>query len=175
MSIQKENIKINKKINGIAYYQIFGGVTGAILMFIMVIGGYSVLGSSALVLIVPVLFFSFSVIAGIYLLKRKKNYGLLTKINQLMQIPQISIYGFSFQYFAGLFFGVGLSGIFNFNLNLSLPDFKFVLTGSSDEFILMINLIPIILLNRLKKYESQIESNNNALEIVKSHNKKTNG
>ena len=168
MSIIKENISINKKIDWIAYYQIGGGIIGAVLLVMMTLEQVQTSSLSFLYFLIPILFFSFSVFAGIHLLKRHKSSTLITQINQVIQIPQLSLFGFSYQYFAGLFLGLGISNELGIGFNFSLPNFKFVLTNSNDEFLFMVNLIPIILVILLKKFQRKLEQNNRIIEMLES-------
>ena len=168
MGVHKENINIGKKIDWIAYYQIGGGIIGAILLLKLILEQLKSSSISSLYFLLPILFFSFSIFAGIYLLQRNRRGILLTHINQLIQIPQISLFGFSYQYFAGLFFGVGISNDLGIGFNFSLPNFKFVFTDSNNEFLFMVNLIPIILLILLKKFQKKIEGNNRIIEMLEN-------
>ena len=49
-----------------------------------------------------------------------------------------------------------------------ISDFKFIIDTTNEEFIIMVNLIPIILLNRLRKYTETLRGNIDVIQMIES-------
>jgi hypothetical protein len=174
MTVYAENKNINKKIDWIGYYQIGGGILGVVFLLDIITSNLDRVNIQFLYYLLPLTFFSFSAYSGYALIKRKTNGVLLTKINQYLQLPQIGILGFSFQYVAGLFLGLGISGLVDIGFNFNLADFTFSLSSSPNEIIFMINLVPIILLNRLEKYNTKLKKNKKIIETLENEKDENN-
>lgn len=141
------------KIIGI--YQIIGGGVGLFsLVYGQIVNKLDVTIISFGVFIV----FSFSIIAGIFLLKSYEEKAITyTLVNQYFQILTIKLIGIGYQYVAGSYFGIGFSETPKLNLFYKYAIIKsnlLIWPGTDNEITISINLIPIliiIIVSRIRK------------------------
>ncbi len=142
-----------KTINILGTYQIVGGLAGLGIVGWLLLRMGQISGPLFLIFSTAILFYIFSISAGIKLIERKPTkFSLLFSIvNQTIQILGFSIGGFKYEYYSGLEATVGFVYDKEFKLNwgLGVSEFNFELFGSSNEFAVSINLLAIVIISQL--------------------------
>ena len=97
----------------LSFYQIIGGFLGIILIVWALISLSQVQTKGNMFILIgaaflPMLLYIFSVLCGIVLLKNKNKGINLSLINQLLQVVNISNYGFGFKYISGFYMTGGI-------------------------------------------------------------------
>lgn len=131
----------------IGIYQIIGGGFG---LFSLIYGQIINKLDITFISIGVFLVFSFSIFAGISLVKSYNEKSVkYTLINQYFQIIKIKLVGFGFQYVAGSYFALGFSDTPRLCLQYKYALIKsacFVWPGTDNEISVMINLVPLIII-----------------------------
>jgi hypothetical protein len=165
--------KIEDRMLHIGYYQIAGGLLGLILTLRTFIYESTLSGLSLFFYVVAILLFVFSIYSG-NLLRKKNIKGLyLSTWNQVLQLIQISISAFGFEYYSGVFFNIGFEWTEKF-----IPDFNFGLSGwilrytenDLNHNSVYINLIPILILYYINKTRHEIEERKQLIESAEKLN-----
>lgn len=134
----------------IGWYEIIGGSLGfaAILLWIIMNGGYDD-GSDVVISLLSAVLFASSVLAGIMLLKGRK-YGVgLSVVIQLVQITQFFIKGVYFTFLAGALLSLQVYRLFEtfgFKYNAGIYSQFELAIQSSSGFMLSINFVPIAII-----------------------------
>jgi len=147
------------KLKYLAFYQIAGGVLGIGVVIWSLIQAASISGLTSLLLILALVFYSFSFYCGQQLLKGEVKRALkLSFFNQVIQMFIFSIAGFSFKYVSGLMLSVGIDWTHDFKLtlNFALSSFQFNFGLDKEALEVSINLIAIILLFFIDRLQKQI-------------------
>ncbi|NVO84076.1 hypothetical protein [Hymenobacter terrestris] len=155
------NDDIQTKIKRLAYYQIFGGVIGIILIIWLIAQTVTITGILILIFIFAAGLYSFSIYCGNHLLKEETEIGLkLSIINQALQVINFSVSGFAFKFVAGLALiaSIDYTDDFKFTFNFSLSESQFTI-NSEEEFIIMgFNMVAIYLVYFIDKLQQEIEN-----------------
>jgi hypothetical protein len=149
----------NKKVNFVAYYQIIGGAIGFLLaLWVMV----SSEGGGLLILLSTLGLYTFSMYCGKMLLDGKVKDGLrFSTINQVIQTINFALFGYAFNFVAGLNLTVGINYTtdLKFIYNISLSQFKINLNSQKELVIVGINLIALSLIfiigNLMVEYQEE--------------------
>ena len=152
----------SKTLVAIGYYQIIGGIIG-ILMVVFVLFKINPTHSIiAFTFIVAILAFLFSIVCGVYLLKRNSDKAVIIAsiINQLLQIPTFITSAFTYKFISGM--GITLGWTFNSgHINLSANISNFLIEwgpNSSASFYLGVNLVAIFLVVLMFSFLTVAES-----------------
>ena len=165
MRLLSGNIETSMK--NIGYYQIAGGILGLILTLRSFIYEHILSGLSFLFYAVAILLFVFSIYSG-NLLRKANIKGLyLSTWNQVLQLIQISISAFGFEYYSGVFFNIGFQWTEKF-----IPDFNFGLSGwilryteyDLNHNSVYINIIPLLVIYYIRKTQNEIEERKQLIE-----------
>lgn len=145
--------QVEKEINTLGYYQLFGGIVGMIIVAVSI--SIFIEGGQILTMIALTLPFFLSVYAGMQCLNKKQNRLFISKINQALQVISINLVGFGFTYHAGIYFILGFdiieSFLFDFELGISTAAFNYK-TFEEVSFI-KINLVALFILYKIYTYE----------------------
>lgn len=104
---------------------------------------------------VALVLYIISFVAGLCLWKGLKLGKILSIIIQAIQVPQFTIFGFYYFFATGLQLSFG-TGTYSTKLAFHIGNFwEFSYTSDSVEYFIGINLIPILVLILLRKYNQQ--------------------
>jgi len=154
------NHDIKLKIKGLAYYQIVGGIIGFGLTVMAFIQATATNGLLISLLAVFAGLFGFSILCGQQLLKSNLKRGLkLSTANQILQVFNFALLGYSYKYVAGLLLslGVDLTSGFNLTFNFSIPAFQFDINQETETLNIGFNLIAVFLVYYIDKLQKDIE------------------
>jgi hypothetical protein len=115
-------------------------------------------------------FFAFSIYCGVLCLNTKDNALQLSLINQILQIIGFAMFGFAFQYAAGIYLTVGLdlTESFNVKFGAGVSKFDFNFNTGTQRLEVNFNFIAlglIIFIERIKKNIRQEQDNNQVSSI----------
>jgi len=141
----------------IAAIEIFGGTWGLVIMLYRMT---QVLDNLQFIifLLLYMIPFALSILAGILLLKNKETGLILSLVIQLLQIPYFALSGLYYSFISGLLLGVRISfqeGIKNYNFNFTLGGYCQIQTGLPVEFqalginLFAVSLFGFLLFNKL--------------------------
>src|SRR5688500_13713000 len=138
MRMKKNRNNIQSNLNALGIYQIIGGVLGLAFSYWIVNVSFSI------ILLLDLLFalglYGFSIYCGILLIRKHKNGLIFSKVNQLLQVIQLAMFGYGFTYISGVAFSVGLDltdeAVLGFNFAFS----NWRVTVNSELDILMVRL-----------------------------------
>ena len=162
--------RIQNKLSIFGYYQILGGIIGLGLLIWLLLNLTSFY-SLLLIIIVPAfILFSFSIYCGILLLKKPKVGIKLSLINQCLQLFSFSLGGYTYLYFSGLYFTVGLdlTESMNFLFNFGVSSWTLNINTNSPAIELKFNLVAFYLVIAIQKLRKQIEfeENNRLIQSI---------
>jgi hypothetical protein len=162
---------IHSKLNFLAAYQIAGGLIGigitSLIFFKITV--YSILIIAIIIAVIAL--YSFSIYAGILLLKRKLISLNYSSIIQLLQLISFKIAGFGFTYVSGIYItaGIDLTHSFNFRFGMGVSTWDVAIGSSSELFIIYFNfaaLAMIIFIDKIKKQIAQEKANDLVEQIA---------
>jgi hypothetical protein len=145
-----------KWIKTIGLYQVFGGVLGLLLMAPDLRFCDTVTTSLSFVLI---LFFLFSVFAGIKLYKLKPGGRTASIWSQALQIFTVAAGNFYYSFISGISFQLtlDLTDDIKIGFESATSRLSIILQGTEDHFYFGINLVPILIIMFLDKFKTDIE------------------
>jgi hypothetical protein len=155
--------KVANKVRFIAYYQIVGGIVGLGLAAWLSSKTTQFPVSVVIIYLLVIGFYYFSIYCGILLLKQDLKKGLkLSLINQLLQVFNFSVLGYSFKYISGVLLIIGLdfTNETKSSIRFSLgSEFQFNLNGGGNEELtnLGFNLVAIFLVYFIDRLQHKIE------------------
>jgi len=151
----------NRVINLIGIYQIIAGLIGLSLIFKE---HFLFILQHLLTFTLIFGLFTFSVISGIYLLKRQNfSKGInLSLINQGLQLMQFEVLGNGLYYVAGFYLALGFSDTPHFHLDVSYYFFRSACYISffvdSNEITLTLNFVALSILVALCYFNNQLRN-----------------
>lgn len=150
------SIKNGFKFLGI--YQIIGGLIGGIWTIIYTIQLRNLFFIG--LCLIPVFLYAYSIIAGVLLLQKKSSGLTHSTINQFLQLVGISILGWSYRYFSGLFLTIDLDLTNSFGIGFHLGISNWLLAIHSEErtIFLNINLIALFLVVYISKLKVKVHT-----------------
>jgi len=154
-------------MKNIGYYQIAGGILGLILTLRAFVYEQALSGLSFLLYSIAILLFVFSIYSGNLLRKANIKGFSFSTWNQVLQVIQISISAFGFEYYSGVFFNIGFQWTEKF-----IPDFNFGLSGwilrytdyDLNHNSVYINIVPLLVIYYIRKIQDQIEERKQIME-----------
>lgn len=154
--------KTSSKLKGLGIYQIAGGGVGVLLILWALLNSQQVTGLVMLIYFFMLLFFSFSIYCGIFCVRRDDNALRISLINQLLQLIGLAMFGFAFQYAAGIYLtaGVDLSDSFNFKFGAGISKFDLNVNNEAQRLELHFNFIALALIVFIEKLKKQINEEN---------------
>ncbi len=160
--------KVLSKLYGLGIYQIVGGAIGVILIFWAIINGQQLAGLIFLVYLFMFLFFTFSIYCGILCLKKNNSALNLSLINQILQIIGFAMFGFAFQYAAGVYLtaGLDLTEAFNFTLGAGVSKFDVNINNENQRMEVTFNFIALGLIILIEKLKKQVKEEQDKSKIA---------
>ena len=143
------------KIIGI--YQIAGGLVGILLVVwaLFLTTSPSIEFDKllpAVVFIISLSLYLFSILCGVLLYKKKKKAINLSIVNQLMQVISFSVSGFAFKYFSGLYITILIDFVSDiYSLEWGASSWHISLGDIPDSGIIGINLFAVLIVIVLSK------------------------
>lgn len=165
----EKKIKNNRYIlKGIGILEIIGGITGISLVFWLVSQGGEINLISFIILLIALIFYSYSIFAGIILFRKTEKGISHSWIIQFIQIIGISFNGISYLLTSGgnLFLGYNLTeNEINFSFGIIASEFDLSISPDVNNFI-QINIMAIIIIYLLDK---TMKSINEKSELLNSY------
>jgi hypothetical protein len=129
-------------------YQIVGGAIGLLVFLWVVYSGQLFTGPVIILYVLIFIFYVYSIYCGILCIKVKQSALKLSLINQLIQLIGFTVFGFAFNYVAGVYIRVGLdiTSSMNFDFGIGISRFWLSTISEPDRFIIDINLIALVLI-----------------------------
>ena len=154
--------RLKKKVNFIEIYQIIGGIIGLLftsyLLFSSSLSKYQNL-MGYISLVTPFLFFGFCIYSGIQLNRKNYEHGLkLVFISLLMQLIAFDVFGLFYSAINGI--GVKLTLDLTNDIIVGFdfhPSHFLIALNSSDDFIVKINLVTIVMMFYTSKVFQKIK------------------
>ncbi|WP_300596939.1 hypothetical protein [Niabella sp.] len=159
--------KIKTTLSAIGWYQLAGGVTGA-LMILYAFFKQPPAGLNLLIYLLMLLFFAYSFFCGICCLKHKDHALTHAFINQSLQLIGFAALGFAFSYTAGVYVSIGLdlSNAFNIKLGAGISKFTFNINREHARSEISLNLAALWLIYRIDKLKKAISTANENTAIA---------
>ena len=141
-------------LKGIGILEITGGITGIGLILWLILQGMETNTYVFLILLFAIGFYSYSIFAGLQLIKHKENGTFHSWIVQYLQIPGISLGGMTYILTSGgyLFVGYNLTeSNIKFDFGLIASKFQINILNSDEGSFIYLNILAIIVLILLEK------------------------
>jgi hypothetical protein len=156
--MQKTRNSIQSTLNALGIYQIIGGVLGLAFSYWIVNVSFSI------ILLLDLFFalglYGFSIYCGILLIRKHKSGLIFSKINQLLQVIQLAMFGYGFTYISGVSFSLGLDItdglVLGFNFGLS--NWKVTVNSELDILMVRLNLIALFLIVAIDKWQKKLNA-----------------
>ncbi len=159
---------IKNQITYLGYYQIIGGAVGLVLILwlmfnILSIGLGSLFLPIYLLLLLP---FLLSIYAGYQCIRLKNNALKWSLFNQILQLLQLGFGTLTFEYYAGVYLGIGFDFtndlLLRYSFGLSAVNFS-INPGSPQDYM-MVNLVALFLIIFITKLEIKVAENESVLQ-----------
>jgi len=154
-------------MKALGWYQIVGAAIGLYCVAYLLLHQGTITGGNLLAFMIAVALYAFSLYCG-NLLRKTNIKGLqLSTWNQALQVLQLTVWAFSFEYYSGvkLAFGFRWDEVFKPDISLSLSGFYIRYnTDSTSELSVWINVIPINIIYWIGKIENDIEQRKQIME-----------
>ena len=168
----EEEIRRKRNIlKGIGILEIVGGITGIGLIVWFLLQGFQMNSYSFIIFLIAIIFYSYSVFAGIILFKKTEKGISHSWIIQFIQIIGISFNGITYVFTSGGNLMLGYNWTENnltFNLGIA-SEFDLSISQNVNNFI-QINLIAIVIIylldKTLKSINEKKELLNNYIEKI---------
>lgn len=151
----KKNISLEaeSEINNLGIYQIIGGGIGALIVFRTLFKTPLLTGLNALLFVLALILFAFSIFCGILCLTSNKNSLKYSLANQMLQLVGFAVLGFAFQYVAGVYLmiGIDLTHEIKFDFNIGFSTVYFHLNTEKEQIEINVNLIAFALVYWIDK------------------------
>ncbi|MDW7690838.1 hypothetical protein R9C00_21230 [Flammeovirgaceae bacterium SG7u.111] len=118
-------------------------------------------GTSVLFFLLAVALYVFSIVCGRKLIKGEVENGVkLSIVNQLLQVLNINAFGIIYSFFAGIqaTIGVDFTSDLSFKFGFQLAGFMFSYDPNQTDYIVMINVVPIVIIYLLEKSRGDEEN-----------------
>jgi hypothetical protein len=171
-----KKIKTKRNIlKGVGLLELIGGLTGIGMIIWLTIQGFEANSKVFLILFFVLVFYIYSIFAGVKLFKNQENAVLHSRILQYIQIFAISFGGITYLLTSGgnLFLGYNIStNSLNFDIGIFASEFQINISNSDQDSFVYLNLFAVILLNLVenssKKIKLEIEKKENYLNAIKN-------
>jgi len=153
--------QIKNQLKAIAYYQIIGGILGIALTVWVMFSGEIIVDKQALRIgLFAGGLYLFSILCGRMLLRNYKRGLILSIVNQVLQVIYFSFGAYSFQYVAGLRFGLGVDMIegWIFKFRLALSSFHFSFGTDLDQKFIGVNLVALFLIFWMERLMEKVKA-----------------
>jgi len=151
----KDRVKI------LGYYQLIGGIIGLVLWIKMLVNTGEFTGLIFLFVLIILGLFLYSIYVGFQTLRLKNNWILHSQINQLFQFLSLSLLGFTYHYFSGIGFFIGLdmtdSYILKYDLSL-LSNCHLEYNLHPDQIIIKFNIFAFFVLYYIARLDKRIKT-----------------
>ena len=147
---------IDSRITALAAYQLIGGVIGLYYLIDLVRSAGHIPPSFVLIIVLGFVCYLFSVFCGGFLFKDRILGARLSLVNQLLQVFSFSLFGYGFEYVAGISTAVNMDFApkYSVSLNSELSNWYLLLSGDDETRRISFNLVAIFLvlfISRLQK------------------------
>jgi hypothetical protein len=166
LDISKETYSGFLKLAG---YQIIGGTLGAAMIIWTIISRFSTLETGTLsIFLFMSVFYLFSFYCGIKCIQAKENALKYSLINQYLQLAGIAVFGFAFNYIAGLYLTLefDMTEALNFNLGFGISKFALLINTESETVALSINIVALLLIIWINKLKKKVRAEMEAIETA---------
>jgi hypothetical protein len=151
--------KTVSQIKGLGIYQITGGAIGVILLILVFADTPRITMLFATRYLFMLLFFGFSIYCGILCMRQSNDALKYSHINQILQLFGFGLFGFAFQYVAGVYLIVGFDLTDSFQLifatGLSRLDMRFY--NAAQRWEIDLNLVALGVIVFIDKINKQIK------------------
>jgi len=129
----------------LGWYQIVGGIGGLAILALLILRLIDISLGLLPMLTIAFVLFSYSIIAGVTLLKDKSAAITYTLINQWLQLISFSLVGWAFKYVSGIVLSIGIDATqdFKFAFSAGFSTFQITFDGNSDIFVFQLNLVAL--------------------------------
>jgi len=167
MKLRIKNTALTVKI--ISWLQIVGGILGLYSMTKIMLQTDAVNGPLLFILLFGLSLFIFSIYTGNTTLRSqdKKRGIILMLINQILQLFQWCMFGYSLSYSSGMNLLIGIKGALSFVFDWEIGStFSMSINSSDEQFYLKINLIAILLIIVLISIYTELKNENKTAEAA---------
>jgi hypothetical protein len=161
-------VKIITKLRVLGIYQVLGGAFGAVFLLWGFWHNRQLMPPLALVLFwVMLSFFIFSIYCGIACLVQTNNALKVSLGNQILQVIGFAMFGFAFQYAAGIYLIaiLDLTESFNLRFGAGLFNFDFKVHLDSERLKVTFNFMALAVVVFIEKLKKQIGEDQNKKQI----------
>lgn len=160
-------IKFKSDIFKIGLYQIIGGGIGAIIILISLIMITPSTELEILVFFIMFGFFVYSIFCGTLCLYAKETALRHSLINQFLQVLGFAMFGYAFNYVAGLYLTIGLdfSNSFDIKFGAGISKFDFNINRETERTEMNFNLVAFGLIFWIDKLMHKIKEETDIQEI----------
>ncbi|GGB84687.1 hypothetical protein GCM10007424_25920 [Flavobacterium suaedae] len=147
-----------KRFNFLGGYQVIGAGLSLPILLYHILNNLSI--GSIIVVFIILGICAFSFYCGYLLLKGNYDKGLrLSVISQFLQIFSIAIGGYSYSYAAGIgvYTLLDITNDVQFVMDIDFFNFDFSLAGGENTAIVGVNIVAIILMNKIFKWQKKLE------------------
>lgn len=153
---------IQPKLKALSIYQIIGGAVG-IGLTLWMIDLSSVPALFLLIVVFALGLFAYSAFCGVLLLRNPEQGLKHSKVNQILQAVNFSMFGYAFQYASGIFLsgGLDLTESLNFKFNAGTSAWQLNINSDNPALIVNLNLFALFLItviDKLRKRMSEIKA-----------------
>ena len=151
--------KLHLKLIYLGIYQIAGGCAGVLIVLLSLLIIPATNGLAILLYLLMVLFFLFSIFCGILCIKSGDKALTYSLINQILQIIDIAILGYGFQYAAGVYLtaGIDLTEDFTFKFGLGISKLELNINSEPERLELRFNFVAFFILSFIGNLKKQIK------------------
>jgi hypothetical protein len=157
---------IDSRITALAAYQLIGGIIGLYYLVSLIMSAGRIPPLLVMIVALGLACYLFSVFCGIFLFKDRVLGTRLSLVNQLLQVLSFSLFGYGYEYVAGISTTVNIDFLptYSVSLNSGLSNWYALLNGEGDIRRISINLVAIFLVFFISRLQRRIHQQ--ALEEV---------
>ena len=152
--------EINSSLTKLGIYQTAGGILGIFIIIWAIYYSTLITGSSVLIYLLILLFFSYSIFCGILCIKKNEDALVHSLINQMLQVFGFAIMGFALKYIAGFYLtiGIDLSNSLEFSFGTGISKFDFNFNNQKERLELDVNLIALAFIYWIDKLMQKVKA-----------------
>jgi hypothetical protein len=150
-------------IRNLGIYQVAGGIFGiGFLIWATIANKYI-----NYFFILPVLFYSYSILCGVLCINTHNSSLTHSLINQFLQLVGFAILGYGVEYVSGIFFDItfNLTDSFDLNWRAGLSTFNLNINSNPSVFILDLNFIALAIIFWILKLSTKVNQEFSLQEV----------